>query len=101
LVRDGKHHVSALHLEFYRTSDGEFQAGEVACRSGGGLIKETIRRTYGIDQAWATALLGVGLLPEEISASALVPRPECPPTVKDHGAERHWCLPRQPGIRDA
>ncbi|HEV2371157.1 MAG TPA: hypothetical protein VGS19_03215 [Streptosporangiaceae bacterium] len=58
------HQPNILHLEMYRTPGGEFVAGEVACRGGGGLIKESMKHTYGVDQAWAACLLAAGLLPE-------------------------------------
>lgn len=58
------HRPDILHLEMFRTPDGRFLAGEVASRGGGGLIKESMRHTYGVDQAQAACLLSAGLLPE-------------------------------------
>ncbi len=64
-ARVGKaHRPNILHLEMYRTPQGRFLAGEVACRGGGALIKESMRHTYGVDQAWAACLLSAGLLRE-------------------------------------
>ncbi|MBT0773340.1 ATP-grasp domain-containing protein [Kineosporia sp. J2-2] len=59
------HGATIMHLEMFRTPQGEFVAGEVACRGSGGLVKESILHTYGIDQARAACLLGAGLLPGE------------------------------------
>ncbi|MFI2615964.1 acetyl-CoA carboxylase biotin carboxylase subunit family protein [Streptomyces sp. NPDC018584] len=56
------HRPNILHLELYRTPDGRFLAGEIACRGGGALVKESMRHTYGVDQAWAACLLSAGLL---------------------------------------
>lgn len=65
-ARIGKaHRPNILHLEMFRTPDGRYLAGEVACRGGGGLIKESMRHTYGVDQARAACLLSAGLLGEE------------------------------------
>jgi hypothetical protein len=55
------HGVSILHLEFLEDSSGRFFAGEVACRSGGALIKNSIRYTYGVDTSRLACLIAVGL----------------------------------------
>lgn len=55
------HGVSVLHLEFLRDKAGRFFAGEVACRSGGALIRNAIRYTYGVDPSKLACLLSVGL----------------------------------------
>src|SRR2546421_8555615 len=51
------HGVSVLHLEFLRDEAGRFFAGEVACRSGGALIKNSIRYTYGVDTSRLACLV--------------------------------------------
>jgi biotin carboxylase len=55
------HGISILHLEFLAEGAGRFYAGEVACRSGGGLIKNSIQHTYGVDTSKLACLIGVGL----------------------------------------
>jgi hypothetical protein len=55
------HGVSVLHLEFLADEAGRFFAGEVACRSGGALIKNSIQYTYGVDTSKLACLIGVGL----------------------------------------
>jgi biotin carboxylase len=59
-----EHQPHIMHLEVYRTPDGTFRAGEIACRGGGALIKESMLHTYGVDQARASCLLHAGLLPD-------------------------------------
>ncbi len=68
------HRPNILHLEMYRTPDGRFLAGEVACRGGGGLIKESMRHTYGVDQARAACLLSAGLLCEDTFLERIGPQ---------------------------
>ncbi|MGI5242091.1 ATP-grasp domain-containing protein [Dactylosporangium sp. CA-139066] len=55
------HGVSILHLEFLADEPGLFFAGEVACRSGGALIRNSIRYTYGVDTSRLACLIAVGL----------------------------------------
>ncbi|MFG3525905.1 acetyl-CoA carboxylase biotin carboxylase subunit family protein [Streptomyces sp. NPDC047917] len=59
LPRD--HGVHVLHMEFLEDGSGTFFAGEVACRTGGALIKNAVRHTYGIDLSRAACLLAAGL----------------------------------------
>ncbi|GGN01291.1 ATP-grasp domain-containing protein [Streptomyces fuscichromogenes] len=58
------HGVHVLHMEFLEDSSGAFFAGEVACRTGGALIKNAVRHTYGVDLSRAACLLSVGLWTE-------------------------------------
>lgn len=53
--------VHVLHFEVYRTAEGEYIAGEVACRLGGGLIKAAIKAAAGLDMSRETYLLSAGL----------------------------------------
>jgi hypothetical protein len=69
-----EHQPHIMHLEVYKTPGGRFLAGEVACRGGGGLIKESMRHTYGVDQAWATCLLSAGLLPRRTYRERIGPQ---------------------------
>ncbi|MFE6663331.1 acetyl-CoA carboxylase biotin carboxylase subunit family protein [Streptomyces sp. NPDC057697] len=55
------HGVHVLHMEFLEDRSGAFHAGEVACRTGGALIKNAVRHTYGIDLSRAACLLAAGL----------------------------------------
>lgn len=41
--------VSTIHFEVLRDSEGNFFAGEIAARSGGGMIKDNIKQSYNID----------------------------------------------------
>lgn len=61
--------VSILHLEMYKDVEGRFLAGEVACRLGGGLIKESIRHAYGVDMSRTSYLLSAGLGSEIVPAA--------------------------------
>ncbi|MFJ9559203.1 acetyl-CoA carboxylase biotin carboxylase subunit family protein [Streptomyces fuscichromogenes] len=58
------HGVHVLHMEFLEDASGAFFAGEVACRTGGALIKNAVRHTYGVDLSRAACLLSVGLRTE-------------------------------------
>jgi len=69
-----EHEPNIMHLEVYRTRDGQFLAGEVACRGGGGLIKETLIHTYGVDQAQACCLLNARLLPRQTFRKRIRPQ---------------------------
>ncbi|WP_406160469.1 ATP-grasp domain-containing protein [Streptomyces sp. NBC_00882] len=55
------HGTHVLHMEFLEDRSGAFFAGEVACRTGGALIKNSVRHTYGIDLSKAACLLAAGL----------------------------------------
>jgi hypothetical protein len=55
------HGANLFHLEVYARKGGGYLAGEVACRLGGGLIKESIRHTYGIDLSRLGYLLATDL----------------------------------------
>jgi len=55
------HGASLLHLEVYADGEGGYLAGEVACRLGGGLIKDSIRHTYGVDLSRLGYLLATGI----------------------------------------
>ncbi|MEU8834398.1 ATP-grasp domain-containing protein [Streptomyces sp. NPDC051639] len=55
------HGTHVLHMEFLEDRSGVFFAGEVACRTGGALIKNSVRHTYGIDVSRAACLLTAGL----------------------------------------
>ncbi|GHE55442.1 ATP-grasp domain-containing protein [Streptomyces griseoaurantiacus] len=70
------HGVHVLHLEFLEDTSGALFAGEVACRTGGALVKNAVRHTWGIDLSRASCLLSAGLWtpPEE-------PVPTGPPTA--------------------
>jgi biotin carboxylase len=67
----GGHGVHVLHMEFLEDGSGAFFAGEVACRTGGALIKNAVRHTYGIDLSRAACLLAAGLwTPQEPAGGA-------------------------------
>ncbi|HEY3733615.1 MAG TPA: hypothetical protein VGL63_06840 [Streptosporangiaceae bacterium] len=55
------HGVSILHLEYLADGCGRLLAGEVACRGGGALVKNSIRHTYGVDTSRLACLIGAGL----------------------------------------
>lgn len=55
------HGVGILHLEFLADARGRLFAGEVACRSGGALIRDSIRHTYGVDTSQLACLISAGL----------------------------------------
>lgn len=53
--------VHVLHFEVYGTPEGEYIAGEVACRLGGGPIKAAIKAAAGFDMSHEAYLLSAGL----------------------------------------
>ncbi|MEU9474361.1 hypothetical protein [Streptomyces sp. NPDC048191] len=66
------HGVHVLHMEFLEDARGALFAGEVACRTGGALIKNAVRHTYGVDLSQAACLLSAGLWtgPAELARTA-------------------------------
>ncbi len=57
----GRGAPNIMHVEYYRTYDDVFMLGEMAARRGGGLIKQEIKATYGIDLSKANLRIELGL----------------------------------------
>ncbi len=69
--------VDVVHLELFKTVEGEFLAGEVAARLGGGMIKNTAMISFGLDLAKEVYLLAAG----QRESSAVVGSPMPAPRV--------------------
>ncbi|WP_298337461.1 hypothetical protein [Ferrimicrobium sp.] len=67
------HGIYLIHLETYRRPTGELLAGEIAARLGGGMIKASISRAYGVDLSKESYLLGAGLRHASVLASQPTP----------------------------
>jgi hypothetical protein len=55
------HEVHVLHFEFIDDAENRATCGEVAARVGGGLIKQSIRYSFGIDMSQEFCRLELGL----------------------------------------
>jgi biotin carboxylase len=90
------HGANLLHLEVFARPEGGYLAGEVACRLGGGLIKDGIRHTYGVDLSrlgylLAADLAGEGELHERVGPQTgfVLWTSTTPPPP---GERADWCL---------